>query len=363
MKLLLLANHYNTLRIFRRELIRELARHHEVVVAIPPCDEDNRRLLASYGARVVFIEMSRRGMNPLQDVRLLRDYLRLLKQERPDKVVCYTVKCNIYGALACRYLGIEHHVNVTGLGTPLERGGFAGFLVSRLYRLALKRAKTVFCENPGDGQRLVAGRMARQEQLQVMPGAGVNLDEFAVAEYPESESPVRFLFIGRIMQEKGVDELFAAIERLHHDGVAFVFDFIGWYEEQYEAQVKELEARGLIRFHGFQDDVRPFIRACHCSVLPSWHEGMSNTLLESASMARPLITTDVHGCCEAVEDGVSGFLVPLRDATALHAALKRFCDLPHDQRCAMGLRGRQRMEQRFDKRHVVARTCQALALT
>lgn len=360
MKLLILANHYNTLRIFRRELLKALSSQHEVVVAMPPCDEANRDQIISYGTKVVFVAMSRRGMNPLADLKLFWDYYRLMSQERPDKVICYTVKCNIYGALACRLLGIPHYVNVTGLGTPLEKGGFAGWLVTRLYRFSLKQASAVFCENSGDGERLISGRMVRAEQLHVMPGAGVNLDEFAFTPYPTAESPVKFLFIGRIMQEKGVDELFEAIECLHADGIPFIFDFIGWYEEQYESRVRDMEARGLIRFHGFQSDVRPYIRDCHCSVLPSWHEGMSNTLLESASMGRPLITTRVHGCMEAVEEGVSGFLAPLRDAQALYQALKMFCLLPYAQKQHMGQAARRHVAKGFDKKMVISKTVNIL---
>lgn len=356
MKYLILANHYNSLRIFRRELLQALSKKHEVVVSIPPCDDENRKLLESYGTRVIITPMSRRGLNPFVDLKLLWDYIRLLKAERPDRVVCYTVKCNIYGAFACRWCGIPHFANVTGLGTPLEKGGMAGFVVSTLYRLALKRASRVFFENPGDCDRIVSKGILRREQTQVMAGAGVNLEEFAYTPYPKEEGKVSFLFVGRIMQEKGCDELFDAIRNLHDNGIAVQFDFIGWFEEHYEAQVRELERDGLIRFHGFQDDVRPFITQCHCVILPSWHEGMSNTLLEGASMGRPLITTDVHGCREAVEDGKTGFLVPLRNSQALTSVITQFVFLSHEEKERMGIMGRKRMEEFFDKRMVVAKT-------
>lgn len=356
MKILILANHYNTLRIFRRELVTFLAREHEVALSIPPCDEENKKILESYGTRVVFTDFERRGKNPFGDVRLLSSYKKLVAEEKPDKVICYTVKCNIFGSMACKSKNVEHFVNITGLGTPIEKGGIMSKLVLALYRHALKKAKKVFFENEGDRNRMVEKKVVPAEKTFVLAGAGVNLDEFGFEPYPQWDGTTRFLFIGRIMQEKGVDELFAAIDRLHREGVRFEFDFIGWYEENYEQTVKRMEREGRIRFHGFFDDVRPFIKNCHCSVLPSWHEGMSNTLLESASMGRPLITTAVHGCMEAVEEGKSGFLFPAKNEDLLFEALLRFAELSAEEKAEMGRMGRRRMEDIFDKEKVVELT-------
>ncbi len=360
MKILILANHYNTLRIFRRELVCRLSEEHDVVLSIPPCDEENKRILESYGARVVFTEFDRRGMNPFGDLKLLSAYKKLIARENPDKVICYTVKCNIFGSMACKSAGKQHYVNITGLGTPIEKGGIMSKLVVSMYRRALKKASKVFFENVGDRDRMVEKKAVPIQKTFVLSGAGVNLDEFAFEEYPPVEDETRFLFIGRIMQEKGVDELFWAIDKLHEEGMRFGFDFIGWYEENYEPLVKKLEREGKIRFHGFCNDVRPFIKNCHCSVLPSWHEGMSNTLLESASMGRPLITTAVHGCMEAVEDGKSGFLFEVKNKEALCDALKRFSLLSAEKKAEMGRSGRKRMEEVFDKQKVVETTVQQL---
>lgn len=362
MKYLILANHYNTLRIFRRELLQRLGREHHIVISIPPCEESYKAILESYGPHIniVFTNMSRRGMNPIADFQLFREYKRLIRDFAPDKVISYTVKCNIYGSFAAKSFNIPHYPNVTGLGSPIENGGFLGTVVKTLYKVSLNRANAIFFENIGDRDKLVEAGVVRKKQTVVMPGAGVNVLEFNYEDYPSATSPVRFLFIGRIMQEKGVDELFQAIRLLKNDGMDFIFDFIGWYEESYENQVRELQTEGLIQFHGFQDDVRPFIRACHCSVLPSWHEGMSNTLLESAAMGRPLITTHVHGCMEAVKDGITGFLVPPRNEKELFAAMKRFCNMTHEQRHNMGICGRTHVSKHFDKKNVVEKTCQVL---
>lgn len=353
MKILVLANHYNTLRIFRRELLKAMsAAGHEVVVSIPPCDAENKQILESYGTRVVFTSFDRRGTNPLDDLKLLAEYRRLIKAENPDKVITYTIKCNIYGAFACKSRKIPHYANVTGLGSTFQGHGKMRLLVSTLYKLSLNKSKRIFFENVGNRDALVNDGIVRSEQTVVLPGAGVNLEEFAPVPYP-AEGPIRFLFVGRIMREKGVDEYFAAIRRLRADYPDTEFDFIGWYEDNYEEQVKAMEEEGLIRFHGFQADVKPFIEQAHCTVHPSWHEGMSNTLLESAAMCRPLITSNIHGCKEAVVEAVNGYLAEVRNEDSLYEALRRFCELPYEEKRRMGIAGRKHMESVFDKYHVV----------
>lgn len=357
MKILVLANHYNTLRIFRRELLIALANAgHEVVISIPPCEEENRKVLESYGTRVIFTAFERRGTNPLDDLRLLAAYKKLIRSEKPDKVITYTIKCNIYGAVACKRDHIPHYANITGLGSAFQGQSKMRKLVSAMYKFSLNRSQRIFFENVGNRDTLVSDGIVRQEQTVVLPGAGVNLTEFAPVPYPASDEPLRFLFVGRIMQEKGVDEYFHAICRVREKYPHTEFDFIGWYEDHYEAQVKEMETEGLIHFHGFQLDVKPFIAAAHCVVLPSWHEGMSNTLLESAAMCRPLITSNIHGCMEAVEDGVSGYLAEVRNEDSLYDAMVRFVQLPHDEKAAMGESGRKRMLECFDKDMVVEKT-------
>ncbi len=365
-KILILANHYNTLRIFRRELLEELHRQgHELVVSVPPCDAENREILEGYGCRLIPTpEMERRGMNPVKDLRLLARYRTILRDEKPDIVISYTIKPNIYGGLACRLSGIPFFANVTGLGSAFQPGNeHVRRLVSFLYRISLRRAQGVFFENKGNLHTLVQAGIIREEQSVLMPGAGVNLEAFAPAPYPADKESVRFLFVGRIMQEKGVDELFAAIKRLKPLYPHAQFDFIGWYEDSYQQQVEQLQAEGLIQFHGFQPEVRPYIEACHCIVLPSWHEGMSNTLLEGAAMARPLITSRIYGCMEAVNEGCSGYLCEKQDTADLADKLEAFICLPWESRRDMGLAGRQHVENYFNKRDVVRKTIDSLHLS
>lgn len=198
--------------------------------------------------------------------------------------------------------------------------------------------------------------------MKILPGAGINLDEYPYVPLRD-DGVCSFLFVGRIMKEKGVDEFFAAARTLKAElGKKVAFDVVGFYEDAYKETVDQLVADEVIKFHGFQTDVHPFYEAADCVVLPSYHEGMSNVLLEAAASGRALITSNIPGCREAVEPGVSGYLCPARDADALYAAMRQFLELPSAQRAAMGCRGRERMERQFGKATVVAETIKHLEI-
>lgn len=359
MNILILANFDVGLYRFRQELIRELLKEHSVAIALP--DGELVRPLEEMGCRFYEIPVDRRGVNPVKDAALFMGYRKLIRQIKPDLVITYTVKPNIYGGLACRLLGVPYAANITGLGTAFQKEGMLRRLVSGLYKLALKRAKVVFFENRGNLQTLLDGRIVEQRQCCLLSGAGVDLEHFSPAPYPGDE-PVRFLFIGRVMAEKGVNELFEAMGRLRGEGYDCTLDVLGHLEEDYAEKIRAAEGEGWLRYHGQQRCVKPFIAQAHCFVLPSWHEGMANTNLECAAMARPLITSSIHGCREAVVEEVSGLLCEAKNAESLYRAMKRFLQMPNTQRAAMGAAGRKHMETVFDKKKVVADTLAALEI-
>lgn len=363
-KILILANHYNTLRIFRRELIKKLAElGNEVLISIPPAEKQEIDTLESYGSKVIITDMERRGMNPVKDISLLNRYKKLLREVNPDKVITYTIKPNIYGSIACKSLKIPHYCNVTGLGSAfMADGGLMRKLVSMMYKFSMNKAEKIFFENVGNRDTLVNENIVRAEQTVVMAGAGVNLDEFAFCEYPEDDGAVHFLNVGRIMREKGMDELFYAIKKIKKEYPNTTFDFIGWYEDNYKETVEKMQSENLIAFHGFQSDVTPFIKKANCIVHPSYHEGMSNTLLESCSMGRPIITSNIHGCLEAVEDGKNGFLCNVKDGEDLYCKIKQFIELPYEKRREMGRYARKFVEMNFDKNDVVDKTVKEIGL-
>lgn len=358
MQILILANHSGGLYDFRKDLIAALKQHAEVSVAVPRNDRwDELQALAD---RVIELPIDRRGMNPARDAKLLGQYRAILKQLCPDLVLTYTIKPNIYGGLACRALHIPYAVNITGLGSAIENGGWLKRFVLTLYKPVLAGAKVVFFENAGNRDTLAATGVVPRGRDVVLHGAGVNLEDYPCQPYPQ-EGTVRFLFVGRVMHEKGVDELFSAARRLKHaygDGVEF--HIVGSFEEGYKPLMDELEQTGVVKYHGYQSDMKHFYAMADCVVLPSYHEGMSNVLLEAAASGRPLITSDIPGCREAVEPGVSGYLCPARDADALYAAMRQFLELPPAQRAAMGAASHDWIARNFDKKAVVAETVAAL---
>lgn len=365
MNILIICNCASGLFDFRGMMIRSLIEKNcDVSAIVPQTDDEHERIfetgLESNHCRLIRIPMERRGMNPLHDLKLLISYMHIIRQERPDLVITYTIKPNAYGGIACRLCHVSYAANITGLGTAFQNDGWLRKFVTILYKVALRKANVVFFENAENQQVFLDAGMIRKEQACLLNGAGVDLDRFSYKPYPGDENMTRFLFIGRVMKEKGVDELFAAMRMLQKDGVRCSLDVLGGFDEDYSAVIEACEQEGWLKFWGYQEDVRPFIANCHCFVLPSWHEGMANTNLECAASGRPVITSNIHGCLEAVEDGVTGFLCEKQNAESLYEAMKRFCGLPIKQRETMGLAGRKRMEAVFDKRKVVEETIRHL---
>ncbi|MCR5196315.1 MAG: glycosyltransferase family 4 protein [Pseudobutyrivibrio sp.] len=360
MKILILANNDMGLFQFRMDLIKELLKDNEVYIALPYGEKVDD--LVDYGCKFIDTPMERRGMNPLKDYSLYKQYKSIIRELHPDMVITYTIKPNIYGGLACKKMHISYVENITGLGTAFQKDGLLKTFVVTLYKMALKKAKVVFFENEENKQIFVSSGIIPEAVTNVLNGAGVNTEQFSVMEYPADGDATRFLFVGRVMQEKGIEELFTAMQNLLKDGLKCHLDVVGWCEEDYTARLQQYQDEGWLTYHGFQTDVRPFIEKAHCFVLPSWHEGMANTNLECASSARPVITSNIHGCLEAVEDGVTGFLAEKQDAQSLTGAMRKFCELSVEQRKAMGLAGRKRMEEIFDKSKVVAETVSVIGL-
>ena len=357
MKILIITNHSYMLYRFRRELIAELQKDHEVVLSMPFVghEEDFRAM----GLRCIHTEVDRRGINPKTDLKLMETYRKLLKAEKPDMVITYSIKPNIYAGLLCGMIGIPFCANVQGLGTAFQKKNLALF-VTGLYRIALKKAKVVFFENEGNAQEFIERKILPREKITVLPGAGINLERYSLMPYPENER-VHFLYLGRIMKEKGIDELFTAIRRLHNElGDKVVLDLVGFFDDDYEDQVNRLVADGIAMFHGFQTEPTPYYAAADCVVLPSYHEGLSNVLLEAAATGRPVITSRIHGCKETVDDGISGLLCAVKDADDLYQKMYQMAILPRAQRDQMGLQGRKKVEQEFEKKMVVRKTIHAI---
>lgn len=357
MKIMILANHDVGLYQFRKELIEELLKDNEVVISLP--DGEMIDLLTRMGCKYIYTEIDRRGINPFRDIKLVFDYKKIIMSERPDLIITYTIKPNIYGGYVCSKLKIPYAINITGLGTAFEKGGLLKKLVTFLYKISCKKAKVVFFENEANRNLFVEERIVDKEKTYRLNGAGVNLKKYSLLDYPR-DNRIKFLFMGRVMAEKGITELFEAMKRLIGEGVNCELNVIGGYEENFKAVIEKYESEGWLHYFGYQKDVRPFIEACHCMVLPSWHEGMANTNLEGAASGRPIITTNIPGCKEAVIDNRTGFLVKKRDVNDLYIKLKCFTEMSYEKRKNMGIEGRKHMEKVFDKTKVVRETINEL---
>lgn len=353
MKILILANNDVGLYKFRKELIYELLKNNEVIISLPYGEMIEP--LKKAGCVYKETNVNRRSKNPFDDMRLYVGYKKIMKECKPDLVITYTIKPNIYGGYVARNMKIDYAVNITGLGTAFQKKGLLKQLVIKMYKVALKKAKVVFFENQENLSIFNTYNIISYDKCCLLNGAGVNLQHYSVYEFPISDI-TEFLFIGRIMQEKGINELFQAMEKLYDEGVNVKLNVVGEFEEDYRYKVEQYSEEGWLIYHGYQKDVRPFIKKSHCFVLPSWHEGMANTNLECAACGRPIITSNISGCKEAVIDGLSGFLCESKNVDSLYNAIKKFMNLTYMQKKKMGEEGRKHMERKFDKNKIVKDT-------
>ncbi len=346
-KIFILANSSEGLYDFRNELIQELLTSYEVFIAVP--DDKATKKLATEGCKVIRTRMNRRGMNPVQDLELWLQYRVILQKVRPDVVLTYTIKPNIYGSSCAKDAGIPYISNITGLGTTFERGGLVKLFVTFLYRRSLKKAECIFYQNSHNKDVLekskIFGKKAR-----LVNGSGVNLEKHVEEPYPENPIP-KFLFVGRIMKEKGIEEYLEAAEQFAGRAE---FGIIGYCEERYEKKIQQLSERGIINFHGFQTEVHSFLKESDAVIVPSYHEGMSNVILEAAATARPVLATSISGCMEGFEEEITGFGFSPKSAEELKAAVEKFLALSAEERMQMGKAARRKMEREFDRKQVVA---------
>lgn len=361
MRVLILANADSGLYRFRLELLRELLLgEHEVFIALP--DGPFIPEIKALGCRFINTPFSRRGTNPIKELRLFINYRQIIKDVAPDAVLTYTVKPNVYGGLMCRMLRVPYLPNITGLGASIENGGFLQKIMLFLYRAALKKAACVFFQNQENLDFMMRRKVISAQKHRLIPGSGVNTVHFYPLEYP-TEDQINFLFIGRIMEEKGIEQYLEAAEYIKSRYPHTSFHILGGCEERYESKLKAYQARELVIYHGVQDDIRQFHRTSHCTIHPSYWEGMSNVLLESASCARPILAADISGCREVVDDGVTGFLFERKNSAALISAIERFLALDWQAKKQLGLEGRKKVESAFDRKIVVKAYTDALRET
>lgn len=358
MKIVVAANAAWNLVNFRMGLLRALVAQGHDVVAVAPEDPASRATLEAAGCRMVAIPIDSATVSPLHDLALIGRFLQILRRERPDALLGYTIKPNVYGSLAAHLLGIPTLNNISGLGTGFMRRGLLNRVVRGLYTVALSRAHTVLFQNADDRDLFVRQRLVRARQTALLPGSGIDLARFTPQAPRPAGEPLRFLLVARMLWDKGVGEYAAAARMMKREFPAVRFGLLGSLSVNNrtavpEQEVRRWEAEGIVVHDGQVDDVRPAIAAADVIVLPSYREGTSRVLLEASALARPMITTDVPGCRDVVEDGVTGLLCQVRDATSLADAMRRMIRLSHGDRAAMGAAARMRVERDYAEERVI----------
>ena len=368
-KILISINTAWNLLNFRTGLIKGLISSGFEVIAVAPQDKYVHGL-ELLGCRFVHLEMHNQGTNPIRDLILLWSYWRLLKTEKPDLCLFYTIKPNVYGSLTSRLCGIPFINNVSGLGAVFIKGGFLKQFVSALYKLAFKNSNRVFFQNCDDLRLFVENRLVKEELTDVLPGSGINLKQFIPSVDLIRKPPeylFRFLLIARLLKDKGVFEFVNAAQLLKESGFKAEFCLLGFLDVQNPAaisseQIKKWTELELVKYLGESDDVREHIALADCVVLPSYREGTPRSLLEAASMAKPIITTNVVGCKEVVEHGVNGFLCEEKNAHDLALKMKEMILLSDYQKKLMGQKGRIKMEKEFDEQIVIQNYLKAISV-
>lgn len=355
MRILILANSDLGLYNFRKELIQSLINSgNEVLISLPYGEKVD--FLKEMGCTFIETSIDRRGINPFTDFLLLINYLKLINRYTPDKVITYTIKPNVYGGMISRLKKIPVYINITGLGTVFQKNSIVTKLVIAMYKFATKNAKKVFFENIENLNIFTDKKIIAKSKACLLNGAGVNLLDYCFENYPTQNSPISFLFIGRVMKEKGVNELLEVAERFKTEKINAQIDIVGDFEEDIYHFLTKTEPDSPIHYHGYQTNVKPFIKRTHCFVLPSYHEGMANTLLECGAMGRPLITSNIHGCKEAVIDTKNGFLCEPQNANDLYQKMIKFINLPYENKIEMGKCSREHIAKNFNKIDVVDKT-------
>jgi len=322
---------------------------------VSPRDEYTDRVMA-WGVKWIDTPLDGTGINPLQDMKYLVLLKQTFKKEKPDVVLAYTIKANIYSCLAARSLAVPVICNVSGLGTVFLVEGFTGKVAIQLYKIAFRNACFVFFQNEDD-QRLFTSKIKiKQEKIGLLPGSGINTEEFSYV-MPAFTKPIRFLMISRLIVEKGVKE-YAEAASFFEDREDVVFSLVGKFDEDHSRSVAKSDLdhwikNEWIQYQDHSDNIKELIASSEVVVLPSYREGTPRTLLESAAMGRPLLATNVPGCKEVVEDGVNGFLFEVKNSKSLITKIKLYLSLSEEERLLLSKKSRELVEQKFDEKLVI----------
>ncbi len=355
-KIVVLENNFTASVTIRSALMSALAANNFEVFILSYGKNQFKQQLQTIKATCIDIGTS--NTNPIEIVKYLRRIQKTIKQINPDVCLTFTPRQNIYGNIVCKTLGVPVLSNITGTGVPFHIKGLVYGFGRLLYRMVLKNPTTVFFQNMDDFEHLVGEGYVKKEQAVLIPGSGIETEKF-LPQPKELTNKFVFLFVGRLVKIKGIEELVVAAKNILKDYKDCEFWIVGplWLQNTAKLTITQNDLdnwkKDGIIYKGETKDVRPFIAQCDCFVLPSYREGLSNSLLEAASMEKPIVTTNVTGCKDVVTDGLNGILCEPKNAASLEAGLRKMLELTQEQRIEMGKQGRIKVKKEYEKSIVV----------
>lgn len=355
-KIVLSSNTSWSIYNFRLNLARALKKQGYKVIIVAPYDEYSEKLKNEFKYYNIYINS--KGTNPLEDIKTIITYYRLYKKIKPDLIINYTIKPNIYGSIGAHLNKIPHIAVITGLGYSFVRRSMLTTFIKYLYKISLKNSHKIFFLNKDDVRVFIEEGIVREEKIVILPGEGIDASKFKPIEIKKEDNKFRFLLIARMIWDKGIKEYVEAskIIKSKYSNVEFLLlGPLGVNNPTAisEGTIQEWQNQGLIKYLGTRDDVKYEIAKADCVVLPSYREGISRVLLESASMEKPIITTEVPGCKEIVNDSINGFLCKPKDSNDLADKMEKMLKLNEEERKKMGMAGRMKVLKQFDEKIVI----------
>ena len=351
-KVLILSNHFITLYNFRKELIKQLIHCGHTVYISLPYSKDNK-YFEDLGCKIIHTKVNRRGINPIKDLGLIKNYISIMTKVKPDIIFSYTIKPNIYGSIASNITRNKQVNNITGTGGTFLNKNFIASIAKLLYKVSVKKSYKVFFQNSEDKDLFIKHKMVG-DNYELIPGSGVNLHKYKYSSFPK-EGRVNFIFIGRIMELKGIDqylEMATVIKKEYPNTNFYVAGFIE--EDKYKEIIDDYDKKGIIEYVGYQNDIKSWIEKSHCTILPSHGgEGVPNVLLETSAIGRVCIASKVSGSKDVIDHGINGYLFDTRNSNDLIDKVKMFLRLNHNDKVNMGLQGRKKVERMFDRSIVI----------
>lgn len=342
---------------FRRGLAQALMDNGHQVIAIAPEDKYSA-YLKDMGCEFYPVKLENKGSNPLNDVSYTWQLYKIYKKANPDIILQFTIKPNIYGTLAAFPLGKLVVNNVCGLGTVFLRNNFTSRIAKLLYKFSFRFPRRVFFQNEDDLNLFLEQKLIKEKITDLLPGSGIPLDKFKPQHDFKRNNPFTFLVIARLLYDKGIREYIDAIRILKNKGVEARFQLLGYLDDTKNLGItqKQLDAwikEGLIEYLGTTENVASVIAPVDCVVLPSYREGTPRSLLEAAGMGKPIVTTNIAGCRQTVDDGVNGFLCEVKNAQDLADKMEKMYNLSDEELESMSIASRFKAEVQFDEQIVI----------